>query len=240
MVHVIKILHNIEAIIDTALTVEGGNNNGKNLAEEKRLWKKAMQHYTSAMKVLLSKVNVTEQEVIQMQHDFDIFGNIFFFQLGYQRKGMTNYLHMVQTGHIAFFMTELKCLYRFSQQGWEHLVGNIKKYVYRRSNRGGGRGTRNRLDALTHLRSRLFAYMTNETLEEMKQKLKENTIEGINIEEIVVDFLAENTEEELTDTVEDVTAAAKETSTIDPTDFLNELLESDMGFVENLPGSEIM
>ena len=139
---------------------------------------------------------------------------------------MTNYLHMVQTGHIAFFMKELKCLYRFSQQGWEHLVGNIKKYVYRRSNRGGGRGTRNRLDVLTHLCSRLFAYMTNETLEEMKKALKEYNIVSTHTEEIVMDFLVENTAEELTDTVEDVMAVVKETTTIDPTDFLYELLES--------------
>ena len=53
----------------------------------------------------------------------------------------------------------------------------------------------------------------------MKQALKENNIEGTDTEEIVMDFLAENTAEELTDTVEDVMAAAKETTTIDLTDF---------------------
>ena len=58
--------------------MEGGNNNGKNLEEGKLLWKKAMQHYASTMKVLLSEVNVTEQDIVKMQHDFDIFGDIFF------------------------------------------------------------------------------------------------------------------------------------------------------------------
>ena len=166
---------------------------------------------------------------------------------------MTNYLHMIQTGHLSFFLTELKCLYRFSQQGWEHLVGNIKKYVYRRSNKGGGQGTKNRLHALTHLWSRLFAYMINETLEEMKQYLKgNNSIMSLEAEEIVMDLLAENTREELNDTEEDVAEAAKETIIDNPIDFMYELLESTeqteqqqinmpgMGFIENLQESVIM
>ena len=248
-----KLLVKIDLLIDTTLTIDGGNNNGKNVEEEKKLWKDAMKHYTSAMNVLLSKVNVNEKDVIAMQNDFDMFGNIFFYQLGYGRKGMTNYLHMIQTGHLSFFLTELKCLYRFSQQGWEHLVGNIKKYVYRRSNRGGGRGTRNRLDALTHLRSRLFAYMTNETLIEMKQYLEGNKIMmSSEAEETLVELLAENTREELNDTEEDVAAAANETTIDDPIDFMYELIESTeqteeqqtnisgMGFIGNLRGSMIM
>jgi hypothetical protein len=70
----------------------------------------------------------------------------------------------------------LKCLYRHSQQGWEHLMGNLKQYVFCRSNRGAGRGTGNRLEAIIHHRSRLFAYMIDESLEEMKDTLKINGI----------------------------------------------------------------
>ena len=70
-----------------------------------------MQHYKSTMNVLLSKVNVNEKDMIAMQYDFDIFGNIFFYQLGYGRKGMTNYIHMIQTGHLSFFMTELIAIF---------------------------------------------------------------------------------------------------------------------------------
>jgi hypothetical protein len=55
-------------------------------------------------------------------------------------------------------------------------MGNLKQYCFRRSNRGGGRGSGNRLEAIIHHRSRLFAYMIGETLEEMKETLKENNI----------------------------------------------------------------
>jgi len=52
----------------------------------------------------------------------------------------------------------------------------LKQYCFRRSNRGGGRGSGNRLEAIIHHRSRLFAFMIGESLEEMKDKLKENNI----------------------------------------------------------------
>jgi len=85
-------------------------------------------------------------------------------------------MHLIHTGHMAEYLFHLKCLYRHSQQGWEHLMGNLKQYCFRRSNRGGGRGSGNRLEAIIHHRSRLFAYMIGESLEEMKQKLKENNV----------------------------------------------------------------
>jgi hypothetical protein len=56
------------------------------------------------------------------------------------------------------------------------LMGNLKQYCFRHSNQGGGRGSGNRLEDIIHHRSRLFAYMIGETLEEMKERLKENNI----------------------------------------------------------------
>jgi hypothetical protein len=55
-------------------------------------------------------------------------------------------------------------------------MGNLKQYCFRCSNRGGGNGSSNRLEAIIHHCSRLFAYMIGKTLEEMKGKLKENNI----------------------------------------------------------------
>jgi hypothetical protein len=85
-------------------------------------------------------------------------------------------MHLIHTSHMAEYMFHLKCLYRHSQQGWEHLMGNLKQYCFCRSNRGCGKGSVNRLEAIIHHHSRLFAYMIGETLEEMKQRLKENDI----------------------------------------------------------------
>jgi hypothetical protein len=111
-----------------------------------------------------------------MQNHFDMFSQILIFKLGYEKEIITNYMHLIHTSHMAEYIFHLKCLYRHSQQGWEHLMGNLKQYVFRCSNRGGGRGTGNRLEAIIHDRSRLFAYMIDESLEEMKDTLKINGI----------------------------------------------------------------
>jgi hypothetical protein len=124
---------------------------------------------------MLLKVNCSEQEVFTMQNHFDMFSQIVIFKLRYDKQIITNnYMHLIHTSHMAEYMFHLKCLNRHSQQGWEHLMGNLKQYCFRRSNRGGGRGSCNRLEAIIHHRSRLFAYMIGETLNKMKEKLKEN------------------------------------------------------------------
>jgi len=171
-----KILDSFEQLVDVCITEKGEKDNGNTVVEEVTLWKSAIVHYRMALQIMLSKVNCVEQEVITMQNHFDMFSQIVIFKLGYDKQIITNYMHLIHTGHMAEYMFHLKCLYRHSQQGWEHLMGNLKQYCFRRSNRGGGRGSGNRLEAIIHHRSRLFAYMTGETLEEMKERLKENNI----------------------------------------------------------------
>ena len=41
------------------------------------------------------------------------------------REGITNYVHMLDTGHIAYFLWLYRNLYQFSNQGWESLNSKI-------------------------------------------------------------------------------------------------------------------
>ena len=36
-------------------------------------------------------------------------------------EGVMNYIHMIGSGHIHFYLTRYRNLYKFSQQGWEQL-----------------------------------------------------------------------------------------------------------------------
>jgi len=54
---------------------------------------------------------------------------------------MTNYIHMVGSGHIGDFLLRWRNLYRHSQQGWEALNDLIKTFVHRRTQRGGNMGS---------------------------------------------------------------------------------------------------
>jgi hypothetical protein len=56
------------------------------------------------------------------------------------RDGITNYTHIVSSGHLAFYMKEWGNLCRSSQQGWEGYNSLIKSVYYRRTQRGGHGG----------------------------------------------------------------------------------------------------
>jgi hypothetical protein len=53
---------------------------------------------------------------------------------------MTNYLHIIGFGHLTFFATKYRNLYRYSQQGWESLNQLLKHYYFNNTNHGGAAG----------------------------------------------------------------------------------------------------
>jgi hypothetical protein len=47
----------------------------------------------------------------------------------FSNDGMTNYLHLLGSGHILYFLCKYKCLYIYSQQGWEALNSVCTAYI---------------------------------------------------------------------------------------------------------------
>jgi hypothetical protein len=56
------------------------------------------------------------------------------------RDGLSNYFHIVGSGHLSFYLREWKNLYKYSQQGWESYNSLIKSVYFRRTQRGGNGG----------------------------------------------------------------------------------------------------
>jgi hypothetical protein len=56
------------------------------------------------------------------------------------RDGLSNYVHIVGSGHLAFYLREWGNLYKYSQQGWESYNSLIKSVYFRRTQRGGNGG----------------------------------------------------------------------------------------------------
>jgi hypothetical protein len=52
------------------------------------------------------------------------------------RDGMTNYIHMIASGHLAFYLKEWGNLWKYSQQGWQSLNSLMKSVYYRQTQRG--------------------------------------------------------------------------------------------------------
>jgi hypothetical protein len=75
-------------------------------------------------------------------HDFQDQADEWFFKWHalHGRDGMTNYIHMISSGHLAFYLKEWGNLWKYSQQGWESLNSLMKSVYYRRTQRGGHGG----------------------------------------------------------------------------------------------------
>jgi len=53
------------------------------------------------------------------------------------REGITNYFHMIGSGHLAAYMKEWRCLYKYEQHGWEVLNAVLKTFYFCRTKCGG-------------------------------------------------------------------------------------------------------
>jgi len=184
-----KMVANISGLIDLCIDNQ----------PDKDLWVTSIKHYDIGMQILLRKHDLTDAEISEFQYNIDIFGKNWL-EANKGVEGVTNYIHLLLSGHIAEYLMHWRNLYVHSQQGWEALNYAVKKFFFRRTNRGGGRGSKNRLLPLARWLSRRFAKMTGATYEEMKSKVEQ--LERADFENPVDDLSAtssENSEHEADD-----------------------------------------
>ena len=81
--------------------------------------------------------------------------------------GITNYLHLIGTGHLIYYLSLYRNLYRLSQQGWEALNKLIKSQYHCKSNHGGCLGNKSgdmirgkHLLSTANLITRRFCWLT--------------------------------------------------------------------------------
>ena len=53
------------------------------------------------------------------------------------QAGITNYLHIIGSGHLREFLYKYRNLYKYSQQGWEHQNKKTTACYHRHSQKGG-------------------------------------------------------------------------------------------------------
>lgn len=87
------------------------------------------------MNILTSHRELSNDEIETFQTLVDDFFESWLDIFGYQ--GITNYIHMLGSGHVHYFLTRYKCLYLYSQQGWEALNGQIQSFIHQNSQKGG-------------------------------------------------------------------------------------------------------
>jgi hypothetical protein len=78
-------------------------------------WGEAVQHYSQAIRTVRRKEDFSPEEVLQWQYVVDKFFQIWVDL--HSKNGITNYIHMLASGHVAEYLKYWKSLYAHSQQG---------------------------------------------------------------------------------------------------------------------------
>jgi hypothetical protein len=145
---------------------------------KKQTWIRAVSHYRRGMEALRRHEDFEPHEVMAVQKDLDIYFQDWIHLHG--RRGITNYIHMLGTGHMADYLFSVKNLYRHSQQGWENLNHLLKTVFFRRTARGGAgnkcRGDKNRLLPIARWLQRRLLFACGYCYDDIKQVVGNSAI----------------------------------------------------------------
>lgn len=106
--------------------------------ERRASWIKVVTLYSNVMRIARQKDDFTDAEIDLFQDEVDHMYAKWIDLLG--ERGVTNYFHMLGSGHFRYYLMEWRNLNRYSQQGWESLNSQIKQVYFRRTQRGGHGG----------------------------------------------------------------------------------------------------
>jgi hypothetical protein len=118
------IINDIEKIIYSAIT----NESAPILAS-------ALSKYKAAINLITKHRELSEEEQEEFQDLIDDFYQTWIDVFG--EEGVTNYIHLLSSGHIHYFLKKYGCLYLYSQQGWEALNSKVQTFILQNSSRGG-------------------------------------------------------------------------------------------------------
>jgi hypothetical protein len=120
-------IKNINIIIDDAWEQQ--------TFDKQQQLKDALSKYREALKILTQHSEYTNDDIELFQSLVDDFYEVWISIFG--DEGVTNYIHLLSSGHIMYFMKRYGCLYLYSQQGWEALNNTIQSFIYQNSQHRG-------------------------------------------------------------------------------------------------------
>lgn len=149
-------------------------------------WKAALPLIRSAMQKVRSRKEFTNDMISSFQQDVDGFFQIWVDLHGLE--GVSNYIHLLGSGHISVYLHEWKNLYRHSQQGWEALNKLIKTFYYRRTQRGGaanqGKGRKSKLLPIARWLQRRAIWLAGYNEDSIKTFLDDNDLNDAPFEPV--------------------------------------------------------
>jgi hypothetical protein len=123
-----KIIDNFDPLVDAVLPDDTPEHT-------KDLWYKSMDSYRELMVMVRQREDFSDEDIEEFSDLCDDFYENWI-EL-HQREGITNYIHLIGSGHVTYYLRRYRNLYRFSQQGWESLNSKVKRIFYKNTQKGG-------------------------------------------------------------------------------------------------------
>ncbi|CAB9529733.1 hypothetical protein SEMRO_2605_G332420.1 [Seminavis robusta] len=104
-------------------------------------WHDLIDGFQPLMAMARQKEDVTPNDL----DSFHLMANRFMTQYValFDGQGITNYIHMIGSGHLHYYLMRYGNLYKFSQQGWEAMNQKLKHFYFNNTNHGGCAGSSN-------------------------------------------------------------------------------------------------
>ena len=93
------------------------------------------EQFQALMESVRQRTDFTDNDIIKLQRKIDIFYDSWYDLCG--KDGLTNYIHLLGSGHVMYYLKKYRNLYRFSNQAWERLNNRLKMFYLQKTQRGG-------------------------------------------------------------------------------------------------------
>ena len=143
-----KVVNSFEELVEVSVSEQ----------DRKDIWNKCIPKYREAMELARQKADFTDDDIVKFQKTVDDWFQDYVGITGLD--GMTNYIHMLSSGHVAEYMIKWRNLYKHSQQGWEAFNNLLKTFFFRRTSKGGGRGARSKLKPIARWLQRRMLFLS--------------------------------------------------------------------------------
>jgi len=125
-----RLVSNIDQVFDVVFRYH--NDDG---ARQKLFHTCLKELFPPIITTLRQRHSFTDEEIVELQRKIDKWYHCWMSIAGLE--GMTNYIHLLGSGHISYYLKKYRNLYRYSNQSWERLNKRVKRFYLQRTQRGG-------------------------------------------------------------------------------------------------------
>jgi hypothetical protein len=104
-------------------------------------WMTFLYHYVNVNERLHSPLEYTAEDIEALEKDTDAAYCLFVKSIGGKERGVTNYFHFLESGHLMWMVRRYGNLWRFCNEGVESLNGLASKRYNGFNNKGGYKST---------------------------------------------------------------------------------------------------